>query len=146
MTPSNPLSLISPLLTLAGLVGSFFYIQLSQWLRDLVALRQKIELNRFAGDEAQKRAIVESRIEYRRLASWHTYVVNLSVIGFVLFVLVLGLLMIRPAAGDPMYDYLATALWVFLLLFVGLASGLFWLGHRNAAAAGRMLAAIPPRG
>jgi hypothetical protein len=144
VTPVNPLSLISPLLTLAGLVGSFFYIQLSQWLRDLVALRQKIELNRFAGDEAQKRAIIECRIELRRLATWHTYAVNLSVIAFVLFVLVLGLLAIRTAADDPMYVYLATALWVFLVLFVGLASGLFWLGHRNAAAAGRMLAAIPP--
>lgn len=143
---TNPLSLLSPLLTLAGLVGSFFYIQLSQWLRDLVALRQKIELNRFAGDEAQKRAIVECRIEYQRLATWHTYAVNLSVIAFVLFILVLGLLMIRSAADDPMYDYLATALWVFLALFVGLASGLFWLGHRNAVAASRMLETIPPRG
>ncbi len=88
---------------------------------------------RFAGDEAQKRAIVECRIEYRRLATWHTYAVNLSVIGFVLFILVLGLLMIRPAAADPMYDYLATALWVFLVLFVGLASGLFWLGRPQGA-------------
>lgn len=136
---TNPLSLLSPLLTLAGLVGSFFYIQLSQWLRDLVALRQKVELNRFAGDEAQKRAIIECRIEYRRLATWHTYAVNLSVIAFVLFILVLGLLMIRSAAADPMYDYLAIALWVFLAVFVGLASVLFWLGHRNAVAIGAIL-------
>ena len=141
---TNPLSLLSPLLTLAGLVGSFFYIQLSQWLRDLLALRQKIELNRFAGDEAQKRAIVECRIEYRRLATWHTYAVNLSVIGFVLFILVLGLLMIRSAAADPMYDYLATALWVFLVLFVGLASGLFWLGHRKAQEIGAILESRQP--
>ncbi|OWJ67118.1 hypothetical protein [Inquilinus limosus] len=139
MTPTNPLSLLSPLLTLAGLVGSFFYIQLSQWLRDLVALRQKVELNRFAGDEAQKRAIIECRIEYRRLATWHTYAVNLSVIAFVLFILVLGLLMIRPAAADPMYDYLAIALWVFLAVFVGLASVLFWLGHSKAREIGAIL-------
>ncbi|MGK9231700.1 hypothetical protein KXS07_08730 [Inquilinus limosus] len=145
MTPVNPLSLLSPLLTLAGLVGSFFYIQLSQWLRDLLALRQKIELNRFAGDEAQKRAIVECRIEYRRLATWHTTAVNLSVIGFVLFVLVLGLLMIREAASDPMHGYMATALWVFLVLFVGLASGLLWLGRRKAKEIGEILDAIAPQ-
>lgn len=142
---TNPLSLLSPLLTLAGLVGSFFYIQLSQWLRDLVALRQKVELNRFAGDEAQKRAIVECRIEYQRLATWHTYAVNLSVIAFVLFILVLGLLMIRSAAEDPMYVYLATALWVFLAVFVGLASGLFWLGHSKAREIGTILDAIISR-
>ena len=145
MTPVNPLSLISPLLTLAGLVGSFFYIQLSQWLRDLLALRQKTELNRFAGDEGQKRAILECRIEYSRLATWHTYVVNLSVIGFVLFVLVIGLLMIRPAADDPVYVYLAAALWVFLILFVGLASGLLWLGYRKAREVGAILEALGSR-
>jgi hypothetical protein len=139
MIPTNPLSLLSPLLTLAGLVGSFFYIQLSQWLRDLVALRQKVELNRFAGDEAQKRAMVECRIEYERLATWHTYAVNLSVIAFVLFILVLGLVMIRPAAADPMYGYLATALWGFLAVFVGLASVLFWLGHGKAREIGGIL-------
>ncbi|KGM30354.1 hypothetical protein [Inquilinus limosus] len=146
MTPTNPLSLLSPLLTLAGLVGSFFYIQLSQWLRDLVALHQKVELNRFAGDEPQKRAIIECRIEYRRLATWHIYAVNLSVIAFVLFILVLGLLMIRPAAADPMYDYLAIALWVFLAVFVGLASVLFWLGHSKAREIGAILEPKRPSG
>lgn len=139
MTPTNPLSMLSPLLTLAGLVGSFFYIQLSQWLRDLLALRQKVELNRFAGDEAQKRAIVECRIEYRRLATWHSYAINLSVIGFVLFMLVLGLLMIRPAAADPLYGYLVTALWAFLAVFVGLASVLLLLGYGQAREIGAIL-------
>lgn len=143
----NPLSLLSPLLTLAGLVGSFFYIQLSQWLRDLLALRQKLELNRFAGDEAQKRAIVECRIEYQRLATWHTYAVNLSVIGFVLFTLVLGLLMIQPLADDEYHlkVYMTVALSVFLVVFVGLASALFWLGHRKAVEIGTILAATTPR-
>jgi len=38
------------MLTLASLIGSFFYLQLSQWLRDVVALRQKTELNVLQGD------------------------------------------------------------------------------------------------
>jgi hypothetical protein len=42
-----------------------------------------------------------------------------------------------------MYDYLATALWVFLVLFVGLASGLFWLGHRKATEIGAILEPKP---
>ena len=38
---ANPLTTVGLMLTLASLVGSFFNIQLSQWLRDLLALAQK---------------------------------------------------------------------------------------------------------
>ena len=132
---TNPLTTVGLMLTLASLVGSFFYIQLSQWLRDILALRQKVELNRRQGDETQKRAIVECRVEYRRLANWQTYVVSLVVIGFVVFVVVTGLLMVGHAAGDPMEPYIRTALVVFLILFVVLASGLLGFGISNAQAA-----------
>lgn len=131
---SNPLSTVGLMLTLAGLVGSFFYIQLSNWLRDILALLQKVELNKRAGDENQKKAIVESRIEYRKLATWHTYAVNASVIAFVTFVLVLGLCMIRYAATDPMQPYVLAAFVVFLILFLVLSLGLMFLGYSNAQA------------
>ena len=61
--PTNPLSTVGLMLTLASLIGSFFYLQLSQWLRDVVALRQKTELNVLQGDEGQQRAIVECKVE-----------------------------------------------------------------------------------
>jgi hypothetical protein len=132
---TNPLTTVGLMLTLASLVGSFFYIQLSQWLRDILALRQKVELNRRQGDEAQKRAIVECRVEYRRLANWYTYIVSLVVIGFVVFVVITGLLMVGHAVGDPMEPYIRTALVVFLILFVVLASGLLGVGISNAQSA-----------
>jgi hypothetical protein len=59
------------MLALASLLGSFFYIQLSQWLRDILALSEKIDLNKQQGDSDQKKAIVECRVEMRRLSSWH---------------------------------------------------------------------------
>jgi hypothetical protein len=136
---TNPLTTVGLMLTLASLVGSFFYIQLSQWLRDLLALGQKVELNKRQGDEAQKRAIVECRVDYRRLANWYTYAVNLVVIGFVIFVVVIGLLMIGHATGDPMEPYIRTALIVFLILFVVLACGLLAVGFSNARAVKKQL-------
>ncbi len=115
---TNPLNTVSLMLTLAGLVGSFFNIQLSQWLRDLMAISQKAELNGLQGDDAQRKAIVECRVELRRLANWQTYVGNLLVLGFVVFVLIDGLAMIASASADPLYPNIDLALRVFLVFFV----------------------------
>lgn len=140
---ASPLTTVGLVLTLASLTGTFFYIQLSQWLRDILALRQKAELNKRQGDEQQKRAIVECRIEYRRLNSWHTYLINLTVIAFVLFVIVTGLLMVRLAAADPLQPYIATALWVFLAMFAFLSCGLLVLGWHNATEARKLFEGQP---
>ena len=127
------------MLTLASLVGTFFYIHLSQWLRDLLALRQKAQLNRLAGDENQKRAIVECRVEYRKLATWHTYVVNLLVIAFVVFVLADALLMIQYAKTDQVYFHVKIALIVFFILFLVLSLGLIGIGFHNARQTKKLL-------
>ena len=132
LTPTNPLSIVGLLLTLASLLGTFFYLHLSQWLRDVLALRQKTELNILQGKSSQQRAIVECRVELRRLASWHTYVVNLLVIAFVIFILVLGLDMIKSASSDPLYGEVRLAMFVFLGLFITLSIALMWLGQWNA--------------
>jgi len=144
VTPTNPLSTVGLMLTLASLIGSFFYLQLSQWLRDVVALRQKTELNVLQGDEGQQRAIVECKVEYRKLTSWHSYVVNAVVIAFVIFVLLIGLDMIRLAKSDPLYRHVHLAFTVFLAIFVVLSFGLMALGAANARAVKNMLYPPPP--
>jgi hypothetical protein len=125
---ANPLSTVGLMLTLAGLVGSFFNIQLSQWLRDLVALAQKVRLNKAQGNESQQKAIVECKVEIEKLVNPQTYVVNLLVLAFVVFVLVNGLLMIRSASADPLYPHVTVALWVFLFFFVGVSGWLIGYG------------------
>jgi hypothetical protein len=127
--PTNPLTTVGLMLTLAGLVGSFFNIQLTQWLRDLVALHQKALLNKAQGTEPQQRAIVECKIEFQKLTHGQTYAVNLLVLGFVIFVLVDGLLMIGSASTDPLYPYINVALWVFLVFFVCVSGWLLQNGR-----------------
>ncbi|MGY3129332.1 hypothetical protein ACVWZM_000014 [Bradyrhizobium sp. USDA 4501] len=121
---ANPLATVGLMLTLAGLVGSFFNIQLSQWLRDLVALAQKVKLNKAQGNDNQQKAIVECKIELEKLANVQTYVINGLVLAFVVFVLIDGLAMIEAAASDPLYPNVHVALWVFLLFFIGVS---LWL-------------------
>jgi hypothetical protein len=120
------------MLTLAGLVGSFFNIQLSQWLRDLAALAQKVKLNKAQGSESQQKAIVECKIELEKLDNTQTYVINALVLIFVVFVLVNGLAMIGSASADPLYPHIHLALWVFLAFFVGVSLWLTYDGWRIA--------------
>jgi hypothetical protein len=129
---ANPLTTVGLMLTLAGLVGSFFNIQLSQWLRDLVALAQKVQLNKGEGGDPQKRAIVECRIEIRKLTNWQTYIINFLVLLFVMFVLINGLVMIESASADPLYPHVHFALWVFLVFFVIVSLWLTYDGWRIA--------------
>jgi hypothetical protein len=131
--------MVGLMLSLAGLVGSFFNIQLSQWLRDLLALEQKADLNKFQNDEPSKKAIVECKIELAKLNSPHSYFVNLLVLLFVVFVLVNGLFMISTAAADPLYVHVNVALWVFLAFFVFVSA---WLTCSGARAASRAKSAI----
>lgn len=137
---TNPLTTVGLMLTLAGLVGSFFNIQLSQWLRDLLALSQKALLNRAAGTPEQQKAIAECRIELKKLNNIETYTVNALVLAFVIFVLVNGLFMIASAKADPLYLNVQIALWVFLVFFVALSAWLWIRGRAIVASVQEMLA------
>jgi hypothetical protein len=139
MSNGNPLSLVGIMLALASLLGSFFYIQLSQWLRDILALSEKIDLNKQQGDSDQKKAIVECRVEMRRLSSWHNYIVNGAVILFVLYVLWLTFGMISLASADPLHGYVRSALIAFTGVFSLLSLSLFGIGAWRASNAQAIL-------
>jgi hypothetical protein len=143
MTPVNPLSMVGLMLTLASLVGSFFYVQLSQWLRDVQALRTKISLSKFGNSDDVKKAVRECRIEQARLASWHTMLVNVTVLAFVWFVLQVGFQMIAIAQTDPLAGIVRHALLVFEVLYLVLSIGLFALGIVLSILNGRELKALP---
>lgn len=131
---ANPLTTVGLMLTLAGLVGSFFNIQLSQWLRDLLGLSQKVEMNKAGGTPEKEKALVECKIELKKLANCETYAINVLVLAFVVFVLGNGLAMIRTSSADPLYLHISTALWVFLVFFVGVSGWLIWRGWYTAKA------------
>jgi hypothetical protein len=45
--------------TLSCLLGSYFYLQLSQWARDALALKAKTDFNKTASTDEQKKAMRE---------------------------------------------------------------------------------------
>lgn len=114
--------------TLASLVGSFFYIQLSQWLRDLLAVAAKIELYSHGDNPDKDKALLEARIENRKLSSWHVLLTNAVIIAFVCYLVVIGLNLIDAAQADPSYPVIRQAFVVFGLIFAGLSIVLFLFG------------------
>lgn len=128
MTDTNPLTLVGLVLTLASVVGSFFYIQLSQWLRDLLAVAAKIELYSHGDNPDKDKALLEARIENRKLSSWHLLVTNAVIIAFVCYLVVIGLKLIDAAQADPSYPVIRQAFVIFGLIFAGLSIVLFLFG------------------
>jgi polyferredoxin len=128
MAQQSALAVVSVLLTLASLLGSFFYIHLSQWLREILALKQKFDLSDDPSSNSGKRQRYECKVELKKLNSWPNYVVNIVVITFVMFVMGLALNMIKLAAADPLYDYVNLALWIFSGTFFVLVALLLGTG------------------
>jgi hypothetical protein len=136
---ANPISTVSLMLTLAGLVGSFFSIQLSQWLRDLIALQTKTTLNKAAGNEAQMRAIFECKAEYKKLTNASTYLLHVLITLFVCFILWDALVIAAFAKSDPIYPNVKLALEVFFGFFVLISLWLIGSGACTAIKIGKDL-------
>jgi uncharacterized integral membrane protein len=124
MNTTNPLSVVGLMLTLSSLLGSFFYLQLSQWVRDILAVKSKSDLNQYAGVADEKKAMRECAVEIDKLLNWPTYIVNVVVIAFVIIVTVIAFAMLNMASADPLYPLLWDAFALFLAVFVVLSLGL----------------------
>jgi hypothetical protein len=131
--PADALSIIGFFLTLAGLLGSFFYIHLGEWYREVLALEVKWRLNR-AGDEAgQKAARRECRYEAEQMANWTTLATSLVVTGFVVLIAVLSLVLWlnQPSKTDAWW-YIAVAGLAFLAIYLAMAGFFVVRGYRTA--------------
>jgi hypothetical protein len=137
MPPANPLSVVGLMLTLSSLLGSFFYLQLSAWVRDILALKSKSDLNNIAGTNDEKKAMRECAVELDKLFNWPTYLVNGVVICFVIVMTLTALDMLEGAAGDPLYRPVKFAFCFFLVVFVLLSFILLSYGRYCGSLVGR---------
>jgi hypothetical protein len=130
---SDALSIIGFFLTLAGLLGSFFYIHLGEWYRDVLALEVKWRLNRAGDEDGQRAARRECRYEAEQMASGTTLLTTLVVTAFVLLVSVLSLVMWlnQPGKTDAWW-YIAVAGGAFLIIYLLMAGFFTAKGYRKA--------------
>jgi hypothetical protein len=127
------LSVIGFFLTLFGLLGSLFYIHLSDWLREVLALETKWEINRTGEESDQKSGRRQCRYEIVPLASWHVLATSLVVTAFVLFIFILSLLLWLGQVNKSIaWFYIGYAGIVFMLIYLSMTVYLLIWGYSKA--------------
>ncbi len=70
-------------LTLVGLLGTFFYVHLSNWLREILELKAKYDLNSKGDTEDRRKAVLECRFQLRRLLNHIPLLVAILISTFI---------------------------------------------------------------
>jgi len=113
----NTYSVIGLYLTLAGLLGTFFYVHLSNWLQSLLRLQAKWQVNKRGTDTEQRSAIRECRFELKGLFNHIPIVVALGISGFIGLLSRDALDMLSEVPGDALAQRLTSILCAFLWLY-----------------------------
>lgn len=130
LTPSDVTAAIGFMLTLVGLIGTFFYVHLSNWLREILELRSKCELNSVGDTEPRKQGRLECRFQLHRLLNHVTLLVSLVISFFILFVLYMARKLIEAAQPEPaVVPYYRAAATVFLIIYFGLTVYMLGFGY-----------------
>lgn len=128
---TDALSIIGFFLTLVSLLGSFFYIHLSDWLREVIALETKWDINKI-GDE-RRAARLECRYEIEHVATRTTLLTSAVVTAFVIFIFVLGLfLWLAQPEKSTAWTYIGLAGLGFMIIYLSMIFCLLWSGCRKA--------------
>jgi hypothetical protein len=128
--PSQNITAIGTFLTLVSLLGAFFYVHLTTWLRDLLALRAKYDLNAGGNTQPEEQALRECRYVLRGLYNILPGLITAAVSVFIGFVAWQSYGILCPfLASDPLAVRLALSLGLFLLIYVALVSYLLGRGY-----------------
>ncbi len=133
--PSDALSMFGFFLTLAGLLGSFFYIHLGDWYRQVLALRVKWEINKLGDDPYLKAGRRECRYEAEQIASgvMATLITSIVVTLFLLLIAVLAaLLWLAEPDKSGEWMYIAIAGVGFLAIYLTMTSFFVIAGYSMA--------------
>lgn len=112
---SETVSTIGFFLTLTGLLGTFFYVHLSNWFRDILELECKYEENAKGEDERRRQGRIECKFQLRKLFNHVTWLISLIITTFLGLMACLAWQVI-PHSPDrnPLFGYYETAFkWFF---------------------------------
>jgi hypothetical protein len=142
---NEQLSIIGILLTLIGLLGSFYSIQLAAWYSRLIELSAMYQQNKRETDEIMKEKIRECRFLLRGVDNHVTALSSTAISAFILFCTGIAY-WLSPAAevgGVPLRALQAA--WIaFLIVYFGLAVYFLARGYSSARAL-RIGLGRPPR-
>lgn len=130
LSSSDVTATIGFMLTLVGLIGTFFYVHLSNWLREMLELKSKFELNSVGDTEPRRQARLECKFQLRRLLNHIPLLVALVISAFIIAVLYIAKSLIGATQPQPaVVPYYKTAAIWFLIIYFGLTSYLLIYGY-----------------
>ena len=128
MTTSEILTSIGFFLTLVGLLGTFFYIHLSNWFRDILELQSKFKENEVGDQDYRRHAIVECKYQLKRVLNHVPLLVSIIISSFIIVLTTMAWNMINYLDPRPLiFSYYESAIMWFLVAYFSLT--LYFLIH-----------------
>jgi hypothetical protein len=110
-------------LTLGSLLGTFFYVHLSNWLREVIAIQNKWNLNKNGEKDEEKQALRECRYALQGVYNYVPGLVSGIITAFVFLLAALSISLWTWYSGpDVLQSYLSIAGLTFLILYTGLTA------------------------
>lgn len=132
ITSSELTSTIGFFLTLTSLLGTFFYVHLSNWFREILELKSKYDENS-VGDERRKQARIECRFQLKRLLNHVPLLVSVVITVFILVMLYLVFEMVSSMPSRPaIINYYVPAFLCFLGTYIVLTTYFLVYGYTVA--------------
>jgi hypothetical protein len=133
LASTDALSVIGFFLTLVSLLGMFFYIHLSDWLRNVIALKTKWRFHEGFDLNKQYNAILQCRYEIEQVANWTTLLTSIVVSAFVVFIFYLGAqLWLAQPEKDVAWTYVGWAGVGFFVIYIVMTVYLLLRGYWTA--------------
>jgi hypothetical protein len=119
--PADVTAAIGFFLTLVGLIGTFFYVHLSNWLREILELQSKYELNRVGESDARKEGRLQCKFELKRLLNHVPALVSAVISIFIVLLLCDARILVNASVPPPaVIPYYKLAAKYFLVAYFGL--------------------------
>lgn len=115
-------------LTLTSLLGTYFYVHLSTWFRELLELNSKWEENSVGEDEYRKRARIECRFQIKRYLNHVPLLVSSILTAFIIAMGIISNQLIASVTPRPViFNYYRIAFGLFFITYIVLT--LYFLIH-----------------
>jgi hypothetical protein len=128
-SPSDTYTVVGLLLSLAGLLATFFSVQLSQWLMNLLATNSKWEAYKNGRDDEAKAARRECFAELRASHNFVPLATTIIIGLFVFFIIRGSFSALGTISNSALKEILQNALLAFVWCYGFLAGALITAGY-----------------
>jgi hypothetical protein len=136
MVFQDAISIASLYLALVGLLSTFFFVQLGEWLNTILATEAK--WLQMTGREP-KSQFFDKRLEcYYEAVQSSTIWTLLGWLGVTVFLIIVGVILevlrshLNKPDGQTIFSYVSIPSYIFLVIYLALSITMLFIGYRKA--------------